>query len=395
MSNNLNMIINDKRLQNLKYLADEMIRTMIEKRKESDEQINDETIFYDIDIQSAKHKSQVFNDRPHRKLFRNFSLTKINEDYSKQNKKIIRRKNKQITAQNRIDYLKNKISFHFSIKGLNHNNIINGNEISINNEEQKQDENKDKEKDKENNNNIDLILEEDNYSEENKENINEEEFSNSNDILIYGIDDVDNEKNDKDNYEIIYLDPTKIDTSEREELSTKNEEKNLKKKSKGKNKKGQMNKGKYLFEKGVKMMNLKNERIKKAQEILENKNKDLFDIKNFITKKEKKSPKKKKVTFKEEKYIPLQYKASDLYRYHLTQIEINERNKRLKEKMKEQEEINLAKKSRNQLKKNFTSKSWNNFLKKEKEWKKNIIINREELLKKNMMIKKIYMINQK
>ena len=107
MSNNLNMIINDKRLQNLKYLADEMIRTMIEKRKESDEQINDETIFYDIDIQSAKHKSQVFNDRPHRKLFRNFSLTKINEDYSKQNKKIIRRKNKQITAQNRIDYLKN------------------------------------------------------------------------------------------------------------------------------------------------------------------------------------------------------------------------------------------------------------------------------------------------
>ena len=29
------MIINDKRLQNLKYLADEMIRTMIEKRKEA------------------------------------------------------------------------------------------------------------------------------------------------------------------------------------------------------------------------------------------------------------------------------------------------------------------------------------------------------------------------
>ena len=134
---------------------------------------------------------------------------------------------------------------------------------------------------------------------------------------------------------------------------------------------------------------MKNTKIKKAQEIMENKNKGLFDVKNFVTKKKKKSPKKRKVKFSSEKYIPLQNKASELYRYHLTQIEINQRNKILKEKKKEDEEINLGKKNEKKLKKNFNSKSWNNFLQKEKEWKKNNISNREELFKNKYNDKKI------
>ena len=213
---NLNMLINDKRLENIKYLAGEMVREVIEKGKDPDDQLNDETIFYDIDIQSAKHKSQVFYDKPHRKLLRNFSLNRISDDNSKIIKGVIRRKNKQITAQNRIDYLKNKISFHLSIKGINNSNI-NGIESSMNNEEQKQDEIKE-------NKNIDLILEEDNISEGNNEKLDEEDFTTSNNLLIYGIDELDNERSAKDNYEIIYLDPTKISTHEKEELSTKNEE---------------------------------------------------------------------------------------------------------------------------------------------------------------------------
>ena len=265
---NLNMLINDKRLENIKYLAGEMVREVIEKGKDPDDQLNDETIFYDIDIQSAKHKSQVFYDKPHRKLLRNFSLNRISDDNSKIIKGVIRRKNKQITAQNRIDYLKNKISFHLSIKGINNSNI-NGIESSMNNEEQKQDEIKE-------NKNIDLILEEDNISEGNNENLDEEDFTTSNNLLIYGIDELDNERSAKDNYEIIYLDPTKISTHEREELSTKNEEKNIINKSKKINKEEQMNKGKYLFEKGIKMLNMKNTKIKKAQEIMENKNKIQF-----------------------------------------------------------------------------------------------------------------------
>ena len=378
---NLNMLINDKRLENIKYLAGEMVREVIEKGKDPDDQLNDETIFYDIDIQSAKHKSQVFYDKPHRKLLRNFSLNRISDDNSKIIKGVIRRKNKQITAQNRIEYLKNKISFHLSIKGINNSNI-NGIESSMNNEEQKQDEIKE-------NKNIDLILEEDNISEGNNEKLDEEDFTTSNNLLIYGIDELDNERSAKDNYEIIYLDPTKISTHEREELSTKNEEKNIINKSKKINKEEQMNKGKYLFEKGIKMLNMKNTKIKKAQEIMENKNKGFFDVKNFVTKKKKKSPKKRKVKFSSEKYIPLQNKASELYRYHLTQIEINQRNKILKEKKKEDEEINLGKKNEKKLKKNFNSKSWNNFLEKEKEWKKNNISNREELFKNKYNDKKI------
>ena len=89
---NLNMLINDKRLENIKYLAGEMVREVIEKGKDPDDQLNDETIFYDIDIQSAKHKSQVFYDKPHRKLLRNFSLNRISDDNSKIIKGVIRRK---------------------------------------------------------------------------------------------------------------------------------------------------------------------------------------------------------------------------------------------------------------------------------------------------------------
>ena len=48
---NSNSIKNDKRLNNLKYLAEEMVQILIEqKRKEAEEKMNKETVFYDIDI---------------------------------------------------------------------------------------------------------------------------------------------------------------------------------------------------------------------------------------------------------------------------------------------------------------------------------------------------------
>ena len=144
-----NSLKSEKRLNNIKKLADEMVQMIIERKKlEAEEKINDDTIFYDVDVQTYKHKSQIFINRNHNKLLRNFSLTKNNEDNNnlKSINTIIRRRNKQITAQNNISYSKNKISFHFSLKNkgdLNNNDNINEN---INEEEKKSEENKGKSK---------------------------------------------------------------------------------------------------------------------------------------------------------------------------------------------------------------------------------------------------------
>ena len=138
----------EKRLNNIKKLADEMVQMVIERKKfEAEEKLNDDTIFYDVDVQTYKHKSQIFINRNHNQLLRNFSLTKSNEDNNlKSINSIIRRKNKQITAQNIISYSKNKISFHLGLKNkndLNNNDNVNEN---INEEEKKSEENKGKSK---------------------------------------------------------------------------------------------------------------------------------------------------------------------------------------------------------------------------------------------------------
>ena len=380
---NSNSIKNDKRLNNLKYLAEEMVQILIEqKRKEAEEKMNKETVFYDIDIKSYKHKSQVFYNRNHHKMLTNFSLNKPNEDNNKSNKSIMRRKNKEITAQNDIDYLKNKISFHLNNKNpenINDNNVIdeknlegNKSKINLNFGEDKVSE-KDEENEEEK-------FEEEKMLDENMVNPDEE-------FLEYESDEVPNERESIDNnYEIFYMGPERINTKEREELSTKNEGEYVNKEFKPITPNYKNNKGRNLFEKGMKMLYLKNNKIKKTKEIIENKNKGLFDVKNFMIKnninKNKQNKNTKTVSKQKENHIPLQYKAGEMYRYHLTQIEFNKRSNIIKKRMKENEEMKQAKKQSNKIKK-ISQKSWNDFVNKEKVWKKNNKINREESLKNN------------
>ena len=99
----------------------------------------------------------------------------------------------------------------------------------------------------------------------------------------------------------------------------------------------------------MKMLYLKNNKIKKTKEIIENKNKGLFDVKNFMIKnninKNKQNKNTKTVSKQKENHIPLQYKAGELYRYHLTQIEFNKKSNIIKKRMKENEGmISLIKK---------------------------------------------------
>ena len=366
-----NSLKSEKRLNNIKKLADEMVQMIIERKKlEAEEKINDDTIFYDVDVQTYKHKSQIFINRNHNKLLRNFSLTKNNEDNNnlKSINTIIRRRNKQITAQNNISYSKNKISFHFSLKNkgdFNNNDNINEN---INEEEKKSEENKGKSKSGFDSGE-DIISKK---SGEDKKNLNNQEFDSSLDYEEPENNDYD--KYNMDNYEILYINPSQITPKEKEELSTKNDEDKI-----NNNKNLDINIGKYLFEKGKKMINYRNKKINKVKEIRESKTKNFFDIKNYVKKNEKNTYTKNNFTEneKDNTYIPLHYKAGELHRFHLTKIELNQKNNFIKKELEEQKEM-----KKNVNKQKLNKNIWNNFLDRENQWKQNNINIRKESLKK-------------
>ena len=366
-----NSLKSEKRLNNIKKLADEMVQMIIERKKlEAEEKINDDTIFYDVDVQTYKHKSQIFINRNHNKLLRNFSLTKNNEDNNnlKSINTIIRRRNKQITAQNNISYSKNKISFHFSLKNkgdFNNNDNINEN---INEEEKKSEENKGKSKSGFDSGE-DIISKK---SGEDKKNLNNQEFDSSLDYEEPENNDYD--KYNMDNYEILYINPSQITPKEKEELSTKNDEDKI-----NNNKNLDINIGKYLFEKGKKMINYRNKKINKVKEIRESKTRNFFDIKNYVKKNEKNTYTKNNFTEneKDNTYIPLHYKAGELHRFHLTKIELNQKNNFIKKELEEQKEM-----KKNVNKQKLNKNIWNNFLDRENQWKQNNINIRKESLKK-------------
>ena len=90
------------------------MRVMTQKfQKESEEQHYDETLFYDVDVQTAKHKSQIFYNRNHHQMLKNFSLSRSSEEATNRNVK--RKKVKQPTGKKKIDYEKDTITFHLSI----------------------------------------------------------------------------------------------------------------------------------------------------------------------------------------------------------------------------------------------------------------------------------------
>ena len=347
----------NKRLKNLKILADEMVKIIVEKKKREEDRLNDDTIFYDVDLVSLKHRSQIFINRNHSQFLNNFSLNRTSLDNFKTKNIINRRKNKQITAQNTVNYSKNKISFQLSLKN---NTISNDNE-----EEKKSNENKGK---------FNLDSGEDNKTskrsnDDNKENNLEQDY-----LLAYYSDKFDEDNESSEESEVIYVNPAEIDPKDFEELSTKNEGNEEKNINNGKKK----NKGTYLYEKGRKMLDLKNNKIKKAKEIKENKTKVFFDIKNFINTNTPKYQQKKEKK-RQKKYIPLQYKAGELYKFHLARMEINKRNNIMMKEKKEKEEMKKAPK----INKRLSESKWNDFINREKEWKKNNLNIRKGSLNQN------------
>ena len=364
----------EKGLNNIKKLVDEMVETIIEKKREEAEENSDEdTIFHDVDVQAYKHKSQIFMNGNHNQLLNDFSLNKNNEENniskSKNKNNSIRRKNKQITTKNNICYSRNKISFHPNLKNNNNNEINNDN--NINEEEKKSEENVEK---------PGIELEEDKLSKKGGEDQNNMDNEIIDSSLEYEQEQYYNNKDDMDHYGIIYINPSEISAKEKEELSTKNNEDKINDNKKILKKKSNI--GKYLFEKGKKMIYFRNKKIEKIKEIRESKTKNFFDIKNFMYQNDKKTyptnklPQKEKEKEKEKTHIPLYYKSGELYKFHLTKIELNQRNYLIKKELEEKKEMKTVNKQK------LNKKIWKNFLEREKQWKQNNINIKKKSLKK-------------
>ena len=351
--------VKDKRYNNLKNLANEMVTIIIDKNKKESEEDDNDDGFYAINLKSLKHKSQIFFNRNKNLMLKYFSLNKTNEENVKTNDFFDIRKSGRLKPINTVNYTAGKPSFILSLK----------NNTPIISEEKKPEENENKQK-----LNLEISLDK-KEQEENNEFLDFLKYEN---LLEYEADEFIENNNQEENFEILNVNPVQIDTSEIEELTTDKREKpgnNNIDKNKKINLRDKKAIGKYLYEKGTKMINMKNNKIQKKKEIMNKEIKDMFDIRKYLNKNSIKYMNQKK------NYVSIQNKAEQVYRIHLAQIEFNKKSNLIKKKNKEREDIKKYKKDINNKK--FSQENWNNFYENENTWLQNNLRNKKELLNEN------------
>ena len=313
--------VKDKRYNNLKNLANEMVTIIIDKNKKESEEDDNDDGFYAINLKSLKHKSQIFFNRNKNLMLKYFSLNKTNEENVKTNDFFDIRKSGRLKPINTVNYTAGKPSFILSLK----------NNTPIISEEKKPEENENKQK-----LNLEISLD----KKEQEENNEFFDFLKYENLLEYEADEFIENNNQEENFEILNVNPVQIDTSEIEELTTDKREKpgNNIDKNKKINLRDKKAIGKYLYEKGTKMINMKNNKIQKKKEIMNKEIKDMFDIRKYLNKNSIKYMNQKK------NYVSIQNKAEQVYRIHLAQIEFNKKSNLIKKKNKEREDIKKYKK---------------------------------------------------
>ena len=108
--------VKDKRYNNLKNLANEMVTIIIDKNKKESEEDDNDDGFYAINLKSLKHKSQIFFNRNKNLMLKYFSLNKTNEENVKTNDFFDIRKSGRLKPINTVNYTAGKPSFILSLK---------------------------------------------------------------------------------------------------------------------------------------------------------------------------------------------------------------------------------------------------------------------------------------
>ena len=187
--------VKDKRYNNLKNLANEMVTIIIDKNKKESEEDDNDDGFYAINLKSLKHKSQIFFNRNKNLMLKYFSLNKTNEENVKTNDFFDIRKSGRLKPINTVNYTAGKPSFILSLK----------NNTPIISEEKKPEENENKQK-----LNLEISLDK-KEQEENNEFLDFLKYEN---LLEYEADEFIENNNQEENFEILNVNPVQIDTSE-------------------------------------------------------------------------------------------------------------------------------------------------------------------------------------
>ena len=348
-------------LEKIKYLADEMAKRKIQLIHEGEE-IKEDNVFHKIMFASSiKHKSQIFFDRNKKKMLKQFSLNKVNNDVFELKNKLGKKKKKGKRRQStmplnkknykkchsNIDYKK----YSYSINQNNNQSNQNGEKVFLYgdtnsdsnfdslNEDKEEEEEDEEEKDEESSNF---------YKNENKNNNNNKEN-----------DKKENNNNSKvkEKYEIIYVNPKELKNINDKENSTLNNNDN--------NNSNNKHKDRYLFDKEMKLLQLKNNKIEKKRQYAEKKIQDFFEVSNFLN---KNSMEYIQNMLNNQDYRPIQYKAIEEHRVHLARIEMNQNKNNLRKRMEEKKEIDKTMNYHKLNKKNFDPIIWEDFVEKEYYW---------------------------
>ena len=354
-----------EQLEKIKYLADEMAKRKVQFGQI--EELRDEEVFHKIMFaKSTKHKSQIFVNRNKKKLLNYFALNrgssedlvKIKNNINKKDKGSKRRqstmltKNKNYHRNNNI----NKVYTHQLNIGrkINKNKIIksykeednnedrnSGSNDTINDYDDIEDEDEDEDEEEEEN-------EEENDKVNNEENKNYNENDDSNNTI----------KLDQQKYEIRYVNPREIKIIYDKENSPIYNRINNTLVIPNKNK----DKGRYLYDKEMKLLKIRNNKIEKKRQNLENKNKDFFQVSYYLN-----LNSMKKVVNNPD-YQPIQSKAIEEYQHHLAKIEIKQNKEKLKQLNEEKKELDEIINHNKLKKRNFSQSSWEEFVEKEYYW---------------------------
>ena len=345
-----------EKLEKIRFLADEMAKRKIQFTQEINEEIKEEELIRKFMIaQSTKHKSQIFINRNKKQMLSYFALNNGSEDLIKirniVDKKDIKGKRRQSTMPtNKKYFLKNnKINKVFT-QQLSARNKINHNKHLNCGKDNKEENNDDK-----NSDSFDTIND---FLNDNEDEI-EEEKEETNSILNSENNESNNiTKKDNQKFEIKYVNPREFKIIYDKENSPIYNKVNCKSLINNKNKDRKRN----FYDKEMKFLKLKKNKIEKKRKNIEKKNKDLFQVSYYL------NLNSMKKVYNNPDYLPIHYKAIEEYQHHLAKIAIYQNKKKikkLKEEKKEKDEIINYKKLK---KKNFSQSSWEMFVDKVYFW---------------------------
>ena len=343
-----------EKLEKIRFLADEMAKRKIQFTQEINEEIKEEELFRKLMIaQSTKHKSQIFINRNKKQMLNYFALNSGSEDIIKirniLDKKDIKGKRRQSTMPTNKKYVlkNNKINKVFTQQLSARNKINQNKNIKKDNKEEN---NADKNSDSFDTFN-DILNDNEDENEEEKEEENSKlnsENNDSNNVI----------KKDNQKYEIKYVNPREFKIIYDKENSPLYNKENCISLINKKNK----DKKRNFYDKEMKFLKLKNNKIEKKRKNIEKKNKDLFQVSYYL------NLNSMKKVYNNPDYLPIQYKAIEEYQHHLAKIAFYQNKKKikqLKEEKKERDEIFNYKKLK---KRNFSQSSWEEFVDKVYFW---------------------------